>query len=108
VRVISMFSAIIQLEITLVRTALKGFPAMATPNAYVCCLLYFYFNFFFSFPFIYLFVTALCGNGICQADLNENCVTCPLDCPDAFCGTIFFFSFSFSFILKKKKNCVET
>ncbi len=29
---------------------------------------------------------ALCGNGICESNLQENCVSCPLDCTNTTCG----------------------
>lgn len=30
---------------------------------------------------------ALCGNGMCEGNLTENCVSCPLDCgTESTCG----------------------
>lgn len=28
----------------------------------------------------------LCGDGFCNTTINENCITCPLDCEDISCG----------------------
>lgn len=38
----------------------------------------------------------MCGNGLCERELLEDCLTCPQDCDDDPCG---IFSFRLSFIL---------
>jgi hypothetical protein len=64
-----------------------------------------------------LLILALCGNGSCDVDIGENCVTCPLDCHGVTCGkstlicytysSFFFVGLCFVF-LTVLKMCVET
>lgn len=42
----------------------------------------------YFFLFVLIVIAAQCGNGECEAELSEDCVSCPLDCHAATCGMI--------------------
>lgn len=61
-----------------------------------------------------ILLLAQCGNGVCESQLLENCVTCPYDCHGKTCGIhyysfliIFLNLFHFFFVLSLLMKCEQ-
>jgi hypothetical protein len=52
---------------------------LVTRSVSVCCLFASLFN-------VLIFYTANCGDGYCNSTEKEDCITCPTDCTDVYCG----------------------
>lgn len=70
-----------------------------TPNAKVNNLTFF----FLSFLILYI---VSCGNGTCDAEIGENCITCPQHCTQASSGNYYIlFIFSCVLVIKNEDVC---
>ncbi len=69
------------MEVLIALLARSVLLAIVTMSVEVCFICLWYFGVILQFR-----KKALCGNGICQPEVREECVSCPLDCTNTTCG----------------------